>query len=87
MSVAFPPLFCRECGGEGTVYRSRYGGNDPDVWPVGTCQFCDGSGNQVCEDCGEAPATHEYKDPHHPRNKFLVCKECFDEWTEEDSAP
>ena len=24
---------CPHCGGEGVLYTSRYGGNDPDVWP------------------------------------------------------
>lgn len=42
-------LFCQKCAGEGTIYTSRYGGNDPDVYPVGKCEACDGSGSQPCE--------------------------------------
>lgn len=78
---------CDACGGEGKRYASRYGGNDPDVWPVGTCEACDGSGDQPCEDCGETIATREYHDPEHPKNVFRVCNACFDEWIKEDMAP
>lgn len=35
---------CSACGGEGKIYTSRYGGNDPDVWPIGECEACEGSG-------------------------------------------
>jgi hypothetical protein len=33
---------CEYCGGEGQLYTSRYGGNDPDVWPIGPCPACEG---------------------------------------------
>ena len=36
-------LACDDCGGEGSVYRSRHGGNDPDGWLV-RCEYCDGCG-------------------------------------------
>ena len=36
-------LTCDECDGEGQVYRSRGGGNDPDGWLV-RCEYCDGEG-------------------------------------------
>ena len=36
--------YCERCGGEGKLYTSRYGGNDPDVWPTGECPVCEGSG-------------------------------------------
>jgi DnaJ-class molecular chaperone len=41
---------CPECDGEGRVYRSRYGGNDPDGWMV-RCDTCAGDGEyaRVCE--------------------------------------
>lgn len=44
---------CPECGGEGRIYRSKYGGNDPDVWDAGPCEDCDGTGEQPigCEGC------------------------------------
>lgn len=35
---------CPECEG-GVIWRSRYGGNDPDVWPV-RCRECDGTGER-----------------------------------------
>lgn len=34
---------CPRCHGEGKIWLSRYGGNDPDVWP-NTCPVCDGAG-------------------------------------------
>lgn len=33
---------CPDCE-DGRQWKSRYGGNDPDVWPV-TCERCGGSG-------------------------------------------
>lgn len=39
---------CDRCGGEGQLYTSRYGGNDPDVWPIGKCPKCEGSGYMSC---------------------------------------
>ena len=36
-------LTCDECDGDGSVYRSRHGGNDPDGWLV-RCECCDGEG-------------------------------------------
>ena len=36
---------CEACGGEGQFYTSRYGGNDPDVYPTGEqCPWCRGDG-------------------------------------------
>lgn len=45
---------CPHCE-DGICYISRYGGNDPDVWRVGLCETCEGSGGVPlrCEDCGE----------------------------------
>lgn len=40
---------CAHCGGEGKLYTSRYGGNDPDVWPIGECPVCDGTGYELIE--------------------------------------
>lgn len=36
-------VLCEACGGEGKLYTSRYGGNDPDVWPIGLCEVCNGT--------------------------------------------
>ena len=44
---------CTECGGTGRVIRSRYGGNDPDQWDAGACEYCDGTGQQRCSECSE----------------------------------
>lgn len=33
---------CPDCE-EGTIWKSRRGGNDPDVWPT-TCPTCEGCG-------------------------------------------
>lgn len=36
---------CDVCGGGGQFYTSRYGGNDPDVYPTGEeCPWCRGDG-------------------------------------------
>lgn len=35
---------CEACGSEGKIYTSRYGGNDPDVWPLCDCSACEGKG-------------------------------------------
>lgn len=36
---------CDVCDGEGQFYTSRYGGNDPDVYPTGEkCPWCRGEG-------------------------------------------
>ena len=46
------PLVCEcvECDGEGRVYKSRYGGNDPDCWAI-RCDTCAGDGEivRLCE--------------------------------------
>jgi len=49
---------CRHCE-EGKIWRSRYGGNDPDVWAE-RCPYCDGTGavqedlnDEVEDDDGE----------------------------------
>ena len=42
-----PALICDRCE-DGTVWASRYGGNDPDVWRAGQCEHCDGDGRVIC---------------------------------------
>ena len=51
-------LNCYHCGGEGKLYTSRYGGNDPDVWPTGTCPVCDGKGQLTIR--GTVRTSHVY---------------------------
>ena len=73
---------CTTCGGEGDEWTSRYGGNDPDVWRVGPCKRCSGSGNQACEDCGENPAVASWTVTG---KHYLICRACHDEWLEDDA--
>lgn len=40
---------CEACGGEGRLLKSRYGGNDPDVWDAGPCPVCEGDGRMEVE--------------------------------------
>jgi hypothetical protein len=60
-----PPLTveCEHCE-DGIRWTSRYGGNDPDVWPVGRCETCDGTGQVElrCALCGEYGATDRVGD-------------------------
>jgi len=69
---------CNHCGGEGKLYTSRYGGNDPDVWPTGECEACEGQGTvDICATCndrgwvdeslGAAPEAH---------SGFVECPDC-----------
>ena len=74
-------LSCHQCGGDGRERRSHYGGNDPDVWDAGPCKWCDGSGEQLCEDCGEYPATVRYTEG---RDTFMLCSLCHKEWLEDE---
>jgi len=69
-------LPCQKCSGEGTIYSSRYGGNDPDVYPVGKCEACDGSGSQLCE------AGHGCIEPAIGFNDDAeaLCEDCLAEW-------
>lgn len=75
-------LFCRKCGGEGTLYDSRYGGNDPDVYPVGKCEACDGSGNQQCEARGCKEVAVAFND-----DGEALCQDCLMEWTMQEFEP
>jgi hypothetical protein len=76
-------LPCRVCGGEGREWKSKYGGNDPDVWDAGPCRVCDGSGNQTCEDCGNHPAVAEWKVQN---RRYLICRACHDEWLSDETT-
>ena len=71
-------LHCLKCGGEGRLYRSKYGGNDPDVWDAGKCDTCDGSGNATCDARGcKAPAVAFNGDGE------ALCEDCMAEWVAE----
>lgn len=71
-------LPCSKCGGEGKLYASRYGGNDPDVWATGTCPVCEGSGTQVCEARGCKEAAVGFSD-----DGEALCGDCLFEWATE----
>ena len=74
-------LPCTKCGGEGTLYTSRHGGNDPDVWPIGTCDACGGSGNAVCEARGCSEHGVGFND-----DGELLCEDCLLEWATAEDA-
>jgi hypothetical protein len=75
-------LTCTKCGGEGRIYKSHYGGNDPDVWDDGECPACKGSGNHLRDMRGcDEPAVASYADD------TALCKYCYDEWVTEHHAP
>lgn len=68
-------LPCLKCGGEGRVFKSKYGGNDPDVWDAGQCEECEGSGSAVCEARGckeQAVAFNE--------DGEALCEDCLAEY-------
>lgn len=70
-------LTCAKCSGEGTIYTSRYGGNDPDVWPTGECPACKGSGQTACESHGcDSDAIGFDEDGR------ALCADCLFEWAE-----
>lgn len=57
---------CPDCHGETRIWKSKYGGNDPDVWDAGPCpnDNCDrGDVPIFCEawKCGE-PAVRIVED-------------------------
>lgn len=77
-----PIIPCQACGGEGRIWKSRYGGNDPDVWDAGECPNCEGSGNEPCDNCGEEAATEKLTEAG---QTFNLCKPCAVEWREDDA--
>ncbi len=75
-------LCCSKCSGEGTLYDSRYGGNDPDVYPVGECEACDGSGSQKCESRGCDDYAVGFND-----DGEAMCQDCLIEWAMQEFEP
>ncbi len=76
---------CQTCFGEGKLYTSRYGGNDPDVWCIGKCEACDGEAfvKAHCE-CCRALAISEHRGPE--GQIFLLCQECLDDYLADQQA-
>jgi DnaJ-class molecular chaperone len=68
-------LSCRKCSGEGRIFKSRYGGNDPDVWDAGKCDECDGSGNQTCDARSCTESAVGFND-----DGDALCEDCLAEW-------
>lgn len=78
-------LFCSKCQGEGSLYGSRYGGNDPDVWRTGKCDACDGSGDEECASRGCKEPAVAFND-----DGEALCDDCLLEWMTsyaEDNCP
>ena len=74
-------LPCEHCGGEGRNWKSKYGGNDPDVWDAGSCEACDGSGNFKCQSRGcDEDAVGFNEDGE------ALCEDCMIEWQTEAFA-
>lgn len=73
-------LPCSKCQGEGRVFKSKYGGNDPDVWDAGECEVCEGSGNHMCERRGCTEKAVAFND-----DGEALCEDCLAEWASEYS--
>jgi hypothetical protein len=70
-----PSLTCIKCSGEGSIYTSKYGGNDPDVWRTGECDACAGSCNEPCAMRGCAENAVAFND-----DGETLCEDCLVEW-------
>lgn len=77
-----PRLNCSHCGGEGKVYASKHGGNDPDVWPAGDCPACGGSANHRCEARGCEEDAVGFND-----DGEALCEDCLMEWAMQEFEP
>lgn len=66
---------CHRCAGEGAIFKSRYGGNDPDVWRVGDCEACEGDGQQRCDARGCSEKAVVFND-----DGEALCEDCLAEW-------
>lgn len=71
-------LTCSKCQGEGSLYTSRYGGNDPDVWRTGECPACKGSGNETCASRGCKEDAVGFNE-----DGEALCDICLTEWIED----
>lgn len=71
-------LACSKCQGEGSLYTSRYGGNDPDVWRTGECPACKGSGNETCASRGCKEDAVGFNE-----DGEALCDICLTEWIDD----
>lgn len=86
-SRASSKKWCERCGGEGRLFTSRYGGNDPDVWPIGECPVCEGSGYVLPEkERGgvASPQTEPHPSPLIARLRELLEKATPGPWNAAD---
>jgi hypothetical protein len=67
-------IACQACGGEGREYKSRYGGNDPDVWDAGPCNACDGTGYEESDD--DALVVSMAREQAHRIMRLPTCPNC-----------
>lgn len=72
-------LPCSKCQGEGRLFRSKYGGNDPDVWDAGQCEACDGRGSETCASRGCKELAVAFND-----DGDALCEDCLMEWAAEE---
>ena len=75
-------LPCIKCQGEGRIFKSKYGGNDPDVWDAGQCEVCEGSGDAICDKRGCNETATGFND-----DGEALCQDCLLEWTTEQNEP
>jgi len=63
-------ITCPDCE-DGIRWTSCYGGNDPDVWRVGTCETCDGEGvvPLCCDGCPNPEAVEWFQG-------YKLCARC-----------
>lgn len=73
-------LPCSKCQGEGRIFKSKYGGNDPDVWDAGECDACEGGGDHMCEARGCTEKAVAFND-----DGEALCEDCLAEWVSEYS--
>ena len=73
-------LPCVTCGGSGRIMKSKYGGNDPDVWDAGPCEACDGSGNHICDKRGCGEVAIGFND-----DGEALCEDCSLAWIMEQN--
>lgn len=67
---------CIKCQGEGRIFKSKYGGNDPDVWDAGKCEACEGSGEHACDNHGCPETAVGFND-----DGEALCQDCLMSWT------
>ena len=73
-------LSCPNCNGEGRIFKSKYGGNDPDVWDAGKCETCDGSGSHACEARGCIEIAVAFNE-----DGEAFCEDCIAQWYEDNA--